>query len=341
MTTPTRTEIEQYARELWHRDRARSGDPSFDINPELGELSENGYLSVARSELMRDTARNVSEEWKGYNENLEAVVDFQFDRAEAMRTTTFVSGSRGVGKSDVCMRIAEQLQNEGITIISFDPSMDWLKRSSIQQYFTVKPYFDCPIPDTSTIFDISRLTPNQAQQHVEQFSKKLFEFQLDNSAKRFYLIFEEAQIYFPLNSLRSLRRQNSMRVLTVGRNVNVSMCAISQFPSLIDKELIKNCGQVWIGYTSEFNTLKYWKGILGKRTEKLKGLQNGEFIYYCRNKIGLTEIEPYDNTTFKTEIPQPSILPEPIKGKEQLSIVPFLKLGMILCFVILFLRGLK
>jgi len=282
------------------------GDPAFDINPELSELSESGYLSSARSSLMHNL-ETKNGEWIHSGSELENFVDFQFDNAEAMQTTSFISGSRGVGKSDVCMRIAEQLQNEGIIIIAFDPSCDWLKRSNIEKYITVKSYSDLPIPETSTIFDISRLTPNEAQRRVEQFCKKLFEFQLDNSAKRFYLIFEESQIYFPLSALSSKNTQNIMRLLTVGRNFGVSMCAISQFPALISKELVKHSGQLFLGYASEPNTIRYWSGIIGKHTEKLRDLQNGEFIYYCRNKIDKIQIEPFENNILKTRIS----LPEP------------------------------
>ena len=81
-------------------------------------------------------------------------------------------------------------------------------------------------------------------------SKTLFEFQL-NSAKRFYVIFEEAQTSFPLYAMRSKNFQNSLRVVSVGRNVGVSACAISQFPSLVDKELVKNAQQIYVGVTSE------------------------------------------------------------------------------------------
>lgn len=341
MTTPNKKAIIEKAVELFHADRFRNGEPAFAISPTEQELAENGCLSAAQSELMRDTAKNVSEEWKGYNENLETVVNFQFDSAEAMRTTCFISGSRGVGKSDIAMRIAQELQNEDIIVVAFDPSTDWVKRSSIEQYFTVKPYSDLPIPETSTIFDISRLTPNQTQRSVEQFCKKLFEFQLGNSMKRFYVIFEEAQIYFPLSALSSKGTQNTMRLLTVGRNFNVSMCAISQFPALVSKELIKNAQQVWIGCCVEPNTIKYWRGVIDKYSEKLRQLSNGQFVYYCRNKISLTEIEPYESEVRKTQIQIPE--PEPTQPTQysNTSIIPFAKLLILLGFSALVLYSLR
>jgi hypothetical protein len=340
MTMPNKTQIVEKATELWRTDRVRANDPSFNLTPEASELREGGYLCAAQSELMRDESKAESAEWKNYNENLESSSDFEVDLEEAMRTTCFIAGSRGVGKSDVVMRIAERMQNEGIIVIVFDPSMDWLKRSNIEKYITVTPYSDLPIPETSTIFDVSRLTPNEMQQCVEEFCKKLFEFQVGNSAKRFYLVLEEAQIYFPLNSLRSLKTQNSMRLLTVGRNFNVSMCAVSQFPALIDKEMIKHSGQIWIGYASEPNSLKYWRGIIGKRAEKLRELQNGQFVYYCRNKITTIEIEPYESAIQKTQIATLDIAIHPISAmshsdaSEIMRILMFLGLFVVIVSII-------
>jgi len=308
--TPTKEQIYEKALEMWRNDQYKQGCGQLaDLTPECSELAESGYISSAKSELMRSLETKHSE-WLHNGSELE-FEPFSFDIKEGLQTTSFVSGSRGTGKTDICAYIADQLMNEGVICIIFDPSTDWIRRSSISQYFTVKVFSDLPIPETSTIFDISILTPMQQQQCVERFSKKLFEYQLNNSIKRFYLIFEESQIFFPLNSLRSKKTQNSMRLLTVGRNVNVSICAISQFPALIDKELVKHAGQIYIGYSTELNTLAYWRGILGNHTEKLKELSNGQFVYYHRNKISLTEIEAFQNTTTKTQIQRTN--PKPIE----------------------------
>jgi hypothetical protein len=306
---PKKNEVIQKARELYVEHCYKSGTPELaDLNPEPNELSENGFIQTAKSMLMRNEYRSMVES-KDYVENLE---DFKFDLTEAMQTTTFISGSRGVGKSDIAMRIVDRLTSEGIICIAFDSSLDWLKRSNIQKYITVKPYADLPIPSENMIFDLSLLTPLEQQVIVERFCKKLFETQISNMANRYYLVFEEAQLYFPLNSIRAKRYQYTTRVLTVGRNVGISMCAISQFPSLIDCELRKNAQQIYVGCTSEPNTLAYWKGIFNN-AEQLKDLQNGEFVYYCRNKLSKIQIEPYENHTPKTRIaiPKPQLSPIP------------------------------
>jgi hypothetical protein len=263
---------------------------------------------------MRDSCKTESAGWENYNENLENSSNFKFDVSEAMQTTCFISGSRGIGKSDIAMHIVDKLTNEGVICIAFDGSLDWLKRSSIQKYITVKVYADLPIPEQNIIFNLSLLTPLEQQVIVERFSKKLFEHQINNMANKYYLCFEESQLYFPLNSIRAKRYQHTTRVLTVGRNVGISLCAISQFPSLIDCELRKNAQQIYVGCTSEPNTLAYWRGILGKNAEQLKDLENGEFVYYCRNKLSKIQIEPYENRTTKTRIAIPEPKPiEPLK----------------------------
>jgi hypothetical protein len=321
MTTPKREQILQLAKELYFNDMAKSGIQNFN-NPEPNELVESGYVASARSELMRDQYRSQIEN-KDYVENL---ADFQLDLNEAMQTTTFISGSRGVGKSDIAMRIVEQLTNEGVICITFDSSLDWLKRSSIQKYTTVKPYAELPIPCENMIFDLSLLTPSEQQVIVERFSKKLFESQIQNMANKYYLVFEESQLYFPLNSIRAKRYQHTTRVLTVGRNVGISICAISQFPSLIDCELRKNAQQIYIGCSSEPNTLAYWKGVLGKNADQLKDLQNGEFLYYCRNKLSKIQIEAYENRTAKTHIAISEPIIQPIKPKQNYNNTAMLNL---------------
>jgi hypothetical protein len=342
--TPTKEEIERRAREIYAKDSYRNGVPELaDTNPEIGELRENGCWSQSVSELMRDESKAESAEWKNYNENLENSSDLKFDVKEGMATTTFISGSRGIGKSDVAMKIADQLMKEGILVVAFDPSTDWVKRSGITEYLKAEPFSDLAIPEHSMIVDTSMLTPMRQQQTVEWFCKKLFEYQL-HSVKRFYLIFEEAQIFFPLNSLRSLKTQNTMRILTTGRNFNVSLCAISQFAATIDKELVKHAGQIFLGYASEQNTLSYWRGILGKKAEDLKTLQNGEFVYFNRNKIGKIQIEPFENNTVKIQIqiPEPhSIEPtQPIRTNQSTTIA-LARLGIIALFTILLLGAIK
>jgi hypothetical protein len=127
-----------------------------------------------------------------------------------------------------------------------------------------------------------------------------------------------------------------MRILTVGRNVNVSVCAISQFPALIDKELVKHSGQIYIGYCSEPNTLSYWRGILGKTTDQLKTLKNGEFVYYCRNEISKIQIELYEGTTTKEQIvvSEPKLITVPVRTTHDYAVAKSLIISLLLIMAI-------
>jgi hypothetical protein len=319
---------------MWRLDQIKHGCGQLaELTPEVSELTESGYISSAKSELMRNPETKYAE-WENYSE----IDGFKFDLKEAMQTTTFISGSRGTGKSDIAMYAVDRIKNEGIVCVVFDSSLDWLKRSSINRYLTVQPYSVLEVPNESTIFDISLLSPLEQQRTIEDFCGKLFRSQV-NSDRRFYLVCEESQLYFPLNSIRAKRYQNSARILTVGRNVNVSMCAVSQFPALADKELVKNAQQIYIGCTSEFNTLRYWQGILGKKAEELKNLENGEFLYYCRNAISKIQIEPYENTTPKTEIPttEPKpIEPIPIRTTHDYAVTKSAIMSLLLIMAIVY-----
>jgi hypothetical protein len=335
MATPSKQQIIEKALELYAKDQWRHGCPELaETSPEINELAEGGYLQSARSELMYSTATKYEAQWSSYSESMENFEEFSFDVKEAMATTSFVCGARGVGKSDVAMEIADKLSDDGVICVAIDCSRDWLKRSSIREYLTVTPDSDMPIPERNVIFDLSTLTPMQQQKTVENFNKKLFEHQVfSNSKKRYCLIFEESQIYFPLNALRSKRCQNSMRLLTAGRNFEISVCAISQFTATVDKELIKNSGQIYIGMTSEKNAVDYWEnGMLGNRAKELKELQNGQFLYYNRNKISKIEIESYANTTAKTQIVHnaaPTPQPQPITLQPKLDYTPLLRVAVI------------
>jgi hypothetical protein len=331
--TPTRTEIETCARQLWHRDRARSGDPSFDIEPEVNELKEGGFLSVAKSELMTNAERK-NEQWIN---NVSETSDFTVDVQQVFESNALVLGSRHTGKSDLAMMINDKAN---AIVIVFDPSQDWIARSSIKQYLKVEPYRTLDVPCESTIFDISLLSPTQQQRTVENFSEKLFQSQASNPERtRYLIVFEEAHTYFTQGCMRSENLTNCVRLLSVGRNVSIACVLISQFASMLDKFAIKHSiSQMWCGFSREPNDIKYLKQILGSEVEKLSKLNDGEFLYLTRNGLSKIAIEPYESLTQKQKIALPQIKSiEPIKTNQNVSIMPFLKLGMILFFMVLLL----
>jgi hypothetical protein len=335
MTCPNKAQIVQKAIELFHKERFRNGDPCFSVTPTTEELSENGFIQTARSMLMTDQYRSQVE-GKDYVENLE---DFTFDVSEALQNGIYTVGTRGCGKSDLNMMLAEKLQKQGIIVITFDPSLDWVKRSNIQNYVTVQPYAPITIPNESMVYDLSTIAPLQQREFVERFNRALVEYQINSTKEQWYFcIFEEAHTYFYQGSMRSKAMQYTVRALTQGRNFRISMALISQFSSMLDKDTMKFMNQRFFGVSNEPNDISYLKGFLNKHAQELKTLDSGEFLYFNKGKISKVSIEPYETTIQKQQITIPQSAPiEPIKPKQETNIVNFLRLGMIIFFVILFL----
>jgi len=274
-----------------------NGHAAFDITPTEQELKENGFLSAAQSELMRDKHRSEIE--RDFIDFPEA---FTVDLQELYESGGLVLGSKHTGKSDVAMMICERAMRENTIVIVFDPSLDWIERSNIKRY--MKPYRNLEkIPSESMIYDVSLLSPLEQQKIVEDFSKKLFGSQAQTRNRRQYLIvFEESHVYFPQGCMKAKRMQNSVKMLSVGRNVDIAALLISQFASMLDKFAIKHStSQAWL------------------------------------NGVSKIQIEPYESNTPKTEIaiPEPKFIPIPEKPKQTNDMQAMASLfGCIMWFVV-------
>jgi len=316
MVTPNRKAILERAKELWHETRFRKGDPSFSIEPELDELREEGFLSAAQSTLMRDQAKAEAEQYFDYDQL--NVSNFSLDVDEALQNGTYTCGTKGTGKTDLNMMIADRLMQHGVTVIVFDPTQDWQKRGSIPNYVVVKPYSIIEIPKQNMIYDLSLLTPQQQQKVVEDFNRRLFDYQVHDVLRKWiFVIYEEAHQYFRQGCMRAKNMQFSVRLLTQGRNYQIGVGMITQFSSLIDKDAMKYMMQRFIGASNEPNDVAYLKGFLGKHVDRLKTLKNGEFLLYHRGSVKLLEIEPYESNIAKTEVKPTELEPiEPIPTKQ-------------------------
>lgn len=306
MGMPNKQQIVEKAIELWKNDRVRANDPSFDITPEIEELREGGYLSSSQSALMRNP-ESKNAEWLKESESAETSA-FTVDIDTLFESNGLILGSRHTGKSDVGMFVSDVCIEKGSIVVVFDPSLDWIARSSIKQYVKVEPYRTLDAPCESTIFDTSLLSPSEHARIVENFAKNLFEYQAQASNRKQYLvIFEESHTYFYQGCMRSKNLANCVRLLSVGRNVGIACVLISQFASMLDKFAIKHStSQMWCGFTREPNDLMYLKQILGSDVKELSKLSDGQFIYLTRNAIQKISIEPYTSTTPKSAIQQPS-----------------------------------
>jgi hypothetical protein len=314
MATLSREQIIKRAKEFYVQECYRNGTPELaDVTPEISESIEAGFLSVAQSDLMRNFATKNAE-WQDYNPT--EILDFQFDVNEAFKSGIYCSGTTGSGKSDVGMLCIDAIKRAypNCVFIVFDPSQDWMQRSSVARVQTVKSTFVDSIPRESIVYDLSMLSVRDCQKLIESFSEKLMMQQaLTRSQTRYFLCFEEAQIYFPEGCMRSKAYQNSVRMLTQGRNFKVRFICITQFASLLDKNAMRYMKQRYFGYTDEPNDVNYIGRIIRKsEAEKLQSLNAGEFVYFNRGKTIKIAIEPYKNSVSKeyiaTSIPQPKTL---------------------------------
>jgi hypothetical protein len=335
---PKKNEVIAKATEMWKADQYRHGCGQLaEITPECNELLENGYIASAKSELMRNPESKNVELLDGSKDA--ETSDFQFDLEEAMRSGVLISGTTGAGKSDLGMYLVDRLRKEDILIVVFDSSQDWQNRSSISQYQTLAiPRID-KIPENSVVFDISRLSVEQRQKLIEGFSQKLYQHQAANPSRRqYFLVFEEGSSYFREGFMRSKRFSNTAMLMSEGRNYNVRFMVITQFFASIDKTAMRYMKQRYFGYTDEPNDVSYVKAFLGDQASKLRDLNAGEFVYYNAGKTTKISIEPYECENTKTEIPQPSIIPEPklpqpTRTNESVSIA-LAKLAIIAIFAI-------
>lgn len=303
MTTPKREQIEQRARELFIEDQCRSGCAGLpSINPTYEELIEGGYFAAAQSYLMRDKYRNQIE-----SDYIDFPQDFNVDIKEVFESNALILGSRHTGKSDVAMLICDRAKKEGAIVVVFDPSLDWIARSSIMRYIRVDRPRSLEVPDQSVIYDISLLSPMQQTKIVERFSKRLFKAQAEATDRKQYLvIFEEAHTYFPQGCMRAKKLQNTVRLLSVGRNVDIACVLISQFASMLDKFAVKHSlSQTWFAFTKEPSDIRYLKQILDEDVEQLTKLEDGQFVYLTRDKVSKISIKPHRSNVAKIEVTKP------------------------------------
>lgn len=327
MKTPTKLEIVERARELFHIDRARNGDEGFAINPELNELAESGYISTALSDLMTGI-ENKNARWFDQKETDSKVENFAeksdteisselpFDVQEAMCTGFFACGTSQSGKTNLAKHLVKKLIENGITVYVFDVSQAWSKNGPIAH--TVEIFGNertISFPVDSSIFDISGLTTWKKLRFVNQMCKYLFDLHVHGlTSQKHFLVFEEAQTYLPNGCMRlSTRRdspcENVLNVVTVGANYKLRFGLITQFPAMVDKTPVKIAQQRYFGWTWEKNDVDYLKAFMGKEwAAKLRDLQRGQFIAQLRNKIELIQTDVYGQThgwgnyEFKTQL---------------------------------------
>jgi hypothetical protein len=334
MTTPNKKAIIEKAIELFHNERCKNGDPAFAISPTEQELAENGFIQTAKSTLMMDQYRSEIE-GKNYTENLE---DFAFDVELGLKEGTFVSGGRGCGKSSLTKTIVDMFFEHGYVVRIFDNSQSW-RRSSIANLVIIKPYSNFqPQYNESYVFDISLLSLEQQKRFIENIVDNDFNYtaSLNENERNWRIyVFEEAELLIGTHD----QSKPILKLVASGRNFNLSFVVVAQRFAMISTNLISLCGQLYLGTMHEQNDLKKAHNWLGKNVKELAKLDVGKFLRYSKGSITkmATELFTTETKSNLIDVESKSIIPQPIKRKEEISVMPFLKLAMIALFTILLL----
>ena len=245
------------------------------------------------------------------------MTSFPINVEEALKSGVYCSGTTGTGKSDIGMYIVDEMKEYvkehyielGLTkpeimFIVFDPTQDWLTRSSLDYVFDPKN------PDTTNIwksttknfiFDTSMMDDHEQQQFIEQFCDTIMDVWASlkpEQRKPVFIIFEEAHTVFGEGQIRSKRLRHTRRMMTQGRNFNIRFMCITQFAAMIDKNAMRYMKQRYFGSTDEPNDVEYIvkffpKAMKDYAEKTLRQMQAGEFLYKNGYDFDQFKIAPY------------------------------------------------
>ena len=290
MTTPKAEDVIAKAFEI----NAKRNHNITAITPEVEELKENGIWKEARDSLMR----SEDSEYRTYIEKAATELGliyegtelakqtkpypFEIDIQEALRSGVFISGGKGTTKTNLAKIIADRMLQLGHTVKALDISKAWLK-SSIPHFYEVKSLY---IPDIdfykSIVYDLSRLTPKELKKFIAKFLEKEWNQQIaipEHRRKWIIYVFEECQMLVPQGSLRSNEAQQTLRVMTSGRNFNIGYVALTQRPALTDASVFELSFQRYFARMDGENDKHKVAQYIGSLAEKLEDLSLGEFFY--------------------------------------------------------------
>jgi len=316
MVTPTREKIIEYAKQKWHQDQLRNGNPIFDTNPEIEELRENGYLSLAQSELMRNPNYD---EWEEYNEKVESVqkaleieeksefktIDI-IDLNEILKSGLALVGGRGTAKTTTAKHLIRRFMKEkaSVKIRAFEDAFEFSKNSDI-------PVYQVLTAQTRRIYDLPQCSyftgklynPEDATTILRCFVTRDWGKQVDRilASKGQYdkwilYVTDDSHSILDRYSLSRTINKTLLRWAGTGRNYKMSFITITQRFQSIPTQLLEriNTGYLIFKLTGANNRTKL-KGIgLSKQTiNHIEKMGTGEAIYYHSGKAEIIHVPKF------------------------------------------------
>jgi len=205
-----------------------------------------------------------------------------FDIDLAKRSGVFITGKRGVGKTNLAMNIVDTLIQNNIDVIVFDPSRAW-RYSSIENYTEIPEHIEqirieCPTRD-SIVYDLSLLYVYAQKEIIRNIVAGYFRRQVRDPDRWRIFVFEECQTLIHRNRLSSREAQEILRLITVGRNFKLSYILLTTRPSLVDTSLVALSDQIYIGRLDDINDIRRVKRWIGVYEHRISRLKTGQFIY--------------------------------------------------------------
>ena len=323
------------ALELFHNDRFRANEESFNITPTEAELKESGYFSQAVSELMY-SPETKHEQYLSHEAETENFADFQFNVEQGLEKGTTVTGGRGCGKTNTAKQIVKRLQDHGCVVRVYDNSQAW-GESSFKNLVKIMPNSNFePVYSESYVFDISLLSIEDQKDFIEtQIANDYYKAVAQSEAERTWrvYVFEEAEL--PMGKKRS---PTMLQFCSIGRNFKLSFVAVAQRFQMLNTDLISLSGQLYVGAMHEDNDLKKLRNWLKDKTEDLKHLELGDFVRYCDGETVKMHCDKFtDNTQHAIVEAEPLNTPQPITQSQNTDYTAFLKLLFLSAIAIVFL----
>ncbi len=133
---------------------------------------------------------------------------------------------------------------------------------------------------------------------------------IDGRVDPMAIVFEECQTYLYNGCMRSSENFESIiDYITIGGNFHTSYLAITQFPAMVDKAIVKAAQQRYFGLTSEKNDVNYVKSFIGDMdSNRIKSslgidakdkrfvthfLKRGQFVYQHLGDVQLMQCQKY------------------------------------------------
>jgi hypothetical protein len=213
-----------------------------------------------------------------------------------MASGAFICGTRQLaGKTNTAKVLCQQLLDHGVTLHILDASQAWNK-FSISNIVGFAPDFTTLNVDfaKNTVYDMSAVGHKDRIAIANQVCRNVLQLHVQRGyTAPMAVIFEECQTYMYNGCMRSLTLfEPIIDYITIGGNYNTSFMAITQFPAMVDKAIVKAAQQRYFGLTTEKNDVNYVKSFFEKGKEKqleleLRTLNRGEFLY--QNKGSTTK----------------------------------------------------